>query len=145
MLFRLNEPDRSFGLMSELHRRMDEALSAAGLTDFPRLDDGLRLKLEDEEGAYVLTADAPGVADSDIELTLKEEVLTLSVKRELVPPEGYRFHLRERRPIQLTRAFALPGKVDPERVKAHLQDGVLTIRLAKAEAAQPLRIDITAG
>jgi HSP20 family protein len=67
------------------------------------------------------------------------------VKRVVTPPEGYKPHRQERAGFQATRSFALPCRVDPERVKATLVDGVLTVRLAKAAEAQPRRVSITAG
>ena len=62
----------------------------------------------------------------------------------MTPPEGYRPHRQERQAYQATRSFALPCRVDPERVRAELKDGVLTVRLAKAAESQPRRVQIAA-
>ena len=62
----------------------------------------------------------------------------------MTPPEGSKPHRQERAAFQATRSFALPCRVDPEKVAAELKNGVLTVRLAKAVENQPRRVAITA-
>jgi len=63
----------------------------------------------------------------------------------LTAPEGYRPHRQERAGFQATRSYALPCRVDPEKVRATLKDGILTVHLGKAAEAVPRRVSITAG
>lgn len=139
MLFRFDDFDRSFDLMNHLHRRLDHMIAA-------ERDDGLgRVALHESEDALHLSVDLPGVPEDALELTLQQEVLTLSGSREVSQPEGHRAHLRERRPFSFTRSFSLPAAVDPEKTRARLEDGVLHVQLGKAEAARPRQIAVTAG
>lgn len=141
MLFRFDDFDRAFDMMSRLHRRFDRTLdegSASART-------GGWLDLEETADALVLRADLPGVREDDLEVTLKDEVLTLSATRTVEPIANHRVHLAERQSYRFTRSFALPRRVDAERVKAQLNDGVLTVKLAKAEAIKPRQITVTAG
>lgn len=143
MLFRFDEYDRTFDLMNQLHRRLDRVFDGPAVAD--RVGLPSRVHLHDGDDALLLQIDLPGVREADLQLELKDEVLTLTGKREVTPPEGYKVHQRERRPFTFTRAFALPTRVDAERVRATLTDGVLTVKLAKAEAARPRQIAVTAG
>ena len=139
MLFRFDDFDRTFDLMSQLHRRLDQVVA-------PERADGLGpVTLHETEDALHLSVDLPGVREEDLEVTLQHEVLTLSGKRELSAPEGHRVHLRERRPFSFTRSFSLPTAVDPDKARARLEDGVLHLQLGKAEAARPRQIAVTAG
>ena len=60
-------------------------------------------------------------------------------------PEGYRTHLQERRAFEFTRSLKLPAQVDPEKVKATFEAGVLTLRLGKRPAEKPRAISVKAA
>lgn len=144
MLFRFDDLDRSFHFMNQLHRRLDSALAQVGVTDVPRAEHFGWADLQQTEDEIVLRADLPGVADDAIDLTLHEDSLTLTAHRGVARPEGYdKVHLDERRPFKFTRSFSLPARVDPERVGARFNDGVLTVRMAKAEAVKPRQIAVS--
>ncbi len=146
MLFRLDDIDRTVGFMSDLHRRLDQALAQAGIADVPRAEHSGWAQLTQREDALVLRAELPGVRDRDLELNLQDDVLTVTAGRTVEVPEGFdKVHAQERRPFKFTRSFALPCRVDPEQVRAELQHGVLTVTLKKAEAAQPRQITVTRG
>lgn len=141
MLFRFDDFDRAFDMMSRLHRRVDQALDEGPASARAR---GW-LDLEETDDALVLRADLPGVSERDLEVSLKDEVLSLSATRTIEPIADHRAHLAERQSYRFNRSFALPRRVDAERVKANLTDGVLTVTLAKAEAIKPRQITVTAG
>jgi HSP20 family protein len=93
----------------------------------------------------VLKADVPGVDLKDIEIQFENGTLTLKGERKYEheeEKEGY--HRRERTFGSFMRCFALPDTVDPERVKANYDNGVLTITMAKKELAKPRSIKIEA-
>lgn len=131
MLFPLADFDRTLAMLAAPRQAPNRAV--AGFAD-----------LHVGEDELALTVDLPGVRDEDLELTLQHDVLTLTAKREVAAPEGQRAQLRERRGFDITRRFALPVSVDPEKVNATLRDGVLTVTLAKAESARPRTITIAA-
>lgn len=130
----LSDFDRTLSLLDEFRRRMDLVFEDVDTRTWPRAnlyDAGATLRLEME---------LPGVADTDVQLTLNQEVLTLKGKRKADPPEGYSVHRRERGALEFSRSFSLPCKVDPEKVTATLKDGVLKVELHKAPEAQPRQI-----
>ncbi len=142
MLFPFNDLDNTMQWMNDLHRRLDRALGTSGLTDAPRATEVGWVDLEEDEEGLVLRADLPGVTADALEITLRDEVLTLAANRAVSAPEGYRAQMSERRPFEFSRSFSLPTRVDPERVNAKLKDGVLIVRMAKAEAVKPRQITV---
>jgi HSP20 family protein len=136
------EFERTFAAMDELRRRMEHAFEDADERTFVSDTGWPRASLYDDGKALVLTADVPGLADKDIQLTLTQDVLSLKGERKLQVPEGYAVHRQERRPITFSRSFALPCKVDGEALVAKLKDGLLTVTMPKAPEAQPRRIAV---
>lgn len=145
MLFHFDDFDRTFSRVNDWQRLLDRALSSNGLTDMPRAEaSGGAFDFHESEDALFVTADLPGVDERDLEVTLENDSLTLSVKRTVELPEGYRAHRSERRNYEFTRSFSLPTRVDPERVTAALKDGVFTLEMAKAAEVKPRQITVNA-
>jgi HSP20 family protein len=157
MLTRFSDFDRTFAVMDQLRRRMDrlfddyeparshDALGATRTGDAERLWARSRwpqLSLADAGANLVLKVEVPGLSEKDVQLSIHQEVLTLSGERKSDTPEGYYVHRQERAPIKFARSFTLPCKVDPEKSSAALKDGVLTITLVKAPEAQPRQIAV---
>lgn len=94
------------------------------------------LEMVDDKQSYRLTAELPGLADKDIDITVADGVLTISgEKREETERSEQGFMLSERRYGRFERQVTLPADVDPEAIKAQFKDGVLTLTLAKDEKA----------
>jgi HSP20 family protein len=88
----------------------------------------------------------PGLRPEEIELTIENGVLTVSGDKKIERRDGEtedNYRLAERRYGRYTRSFRLPGTVDTNRVQANCENGVLTIRLPRAEAAKPRRIPVS--
>jgi HSP20 family protein len=98
---------------------------------------------EDADHLYV-EAELPGFQKEDIDITLENQLLTISARREQKREEGNQgeWHLRERRTTSLMRAFNLPPTVDETNVDAKLSDGVLVITLNKREETKPRKIQL---
>ena len=90
-----------------------------------------------EEGKeLVMKADMPGMKKEDLDIRILDNVLTISGERKYeVKEEKGDFYRCERTHGTFTRSFELPHDVDTENIKAHLENGVLEIRLAKTEEA----------
>ena len=152
MLTRFDDFDRTFAAMDHLRRRMDrlfeESEPARALArDVERLSSGRfpRVHFNDKGSSLVLEADMPGLSEKDLQLTIHQDVLTLSGERKTDAPQGWFVHRQERAPVKFSRTYSLPCKVDPEKSTATLKNGVLTIALAKAVEAQPRQIAVKAG
>ena len=98
-----------------------------------------------EDGA-VINAELPGVNPGDIDISVVNDTLTLKGKRDRDEcGEDVRFHRRERGCGSFTRSFQLPFQVEPGKVEATFDKGVLEITLPRAEADKPRKITIKAG
>lgn len=96
--------------------------------------------LWEEEDAFCLELDVPGVKESDIEIEVHENRLTVRVERKA--PEGRSFVYNNRTFGRFERTVSLPPTVDGEHISARLADGVLSIRMAKRVEARPRRVSI---
>ena len=92
-----------------------------------------------------VTAELPGLAPQDVNVTVENGVLTISGEKKQEVREGTEdsnYYLYERRYGRFERSFSLPRAVNAEQVKARFDNGVLTIALPKAEAAKPRKVQI---
>jgi HSP20 family protein len=120
-----------------LHERMERLAGpeASGWT--PPVD------LYETADAFVVSAELPGLTREDIEIRFLDGQLTLQGTRR-TPPDVpcERYHRVERGHGAFSRRFALSAPVDPHGISADLRDGILTIRVPKATADAPRRIDV---
>ncbi len=85
---------------------------------------------------------APGIDAKDLDVSIQQNVLSVSGRREAqVDPKGS-LHAQERFSGQFRRVITLPEDVDPSRVTASYVDGVLRISVQRREAAKPRQIEI---
>ena len=141
-----------FGLF-DLHREVDRvfdsflhSFSAPALSG----DNGgglaldLRVDTSEDEKAYHVTAELPGMSEKDVEVTFADNTLTISGEKKSekeVKEENY--HRRERSFGSFRRAFTLPAEVDEAKIAASFKDGVMTIDLPKSKTAQKKTKKIT--
>jgi len=96
---------------------------------------------EDTDG-IVLKVDVAGVKREDIEIEVTGDVLTISGERKMDEQEG-REYLRMERPCGLfRRSFNIGAPISQSDIKASLKDGVLEVRLPKAEETKPRKIQV---
>ncbi|WP_217922327.1 Hsp20/alpha crystallin family protein [Miltoncostaea oceani] len=97
----------------------------------------------EREDEIVVTAELPGVADKDVEVTVDEGVLRISGARELTEEvDDERFHRIERSYGGFERTFPLPAGVDPDSIRAGIAYGVLKVTIPKPAAPTPRRIAV---
>ncbi len=123
---------------ASLLRHFDALLAprARGSTSGPAFD------VLDEGEQFVLRADLPGFGAEDLELEATEDGLTVAGRRTMAVPEGFTAHRQERTGLAFRRSFRFSDKLDPDKISAQLDDGVLTITLAKRAAAAPRSITV---
>jgi len=90
-----------------------------------------------------LIAELPGVEAGDLEVQAHQDTLTLSGKRPFAAEKAEAYHRRERRSGTFTRTVQLPWRVDPDRIEAHFENGVLRLSLPRPEEDKPRRIAIS--
>ena len=95
------------------------------------------------EDKVLLRAELPGLTQEDVELTVENNVLTLSGNKKFEHEETEGHYRRlESRYGSFYRSFTLPSTVDQERIDANFRNGVLEIELPKAEKAKPKKIAV---
>jgi HSP20 family protein len=107
----------------------------AGVVARPRVD------ILETEQEVLLLADMPGVRPTDVDVRFENGELTIHGRRQPANA-GKRRALWEYEPAHYHRAFRLSEDVAADRIEAELKNGVLTVRLPKAEAAKPRRIAV---
>jgi HSP20 family protein len=98
----------------------------------------------EEDKAYRVKADLPGMTPGDIKLELKSGVLTISGERKVEKKEeaGDGYQCVEREFGAFSRSFILPETVETDHIDAAYKDGVLTVTIPKRPAAASRQIKI---
>ena len=87
---------------------------------------------------WVVLAEVPGISKKDLKINFENGVLTLSGERKNDSDQN--FQLRETESGNFCRGFAFPSDIDPELIKAELNEGVLKIKVHKPEESKPKEI-----
>ena len=127
-------------LQGQVDRLVDSMWSGRQESWVPAVD------VFDEHDAVVLKAELPGVKPDDIQIEVEDNVLTIKGERtfsEKVDDE--RYHRVERRFGSFQRSLALPQDVRANETQAAYEDGILEVRVPKAPAEQPRRIEVRAA
>ena len=93
------------------------------------------IDIVEDEDAFVIDIELPGMRPGDVTVSFDDHVLTIRGERKLEIGEGEAFHRRERSYGAFCRAFALPELVDGSEAVAVMAEGVLTLRVPKREPA----------
>ncbi|OEU48872.1 MAG: heat-shock protein Hsp20 [Desulfobacterales bacterium S3730MH5] len=123
----------------KMETTMPAEQTKAGLTFRPPMD-----IFETDEEITVL-ADVPGVKTKDLDIDLRDDVLTVS--GDVESPEGPNEAgvLREYQTGGYFRQFTLSHQINQSKIDAELQDGVLRLRLPMIEAATPRKVNVKSG
>jgi HSP20 family protein len=139
----IRELDSLQGDMNRLFDRFFEGRTANGSTGrrwIPAMD------LVETEDHLVLRGDLPGMSEDDVDIEIKDNVLTVSGERKAEHDErGEGYHRVERAFGSFSRSLTLPQGVDAEKVEANFENGVLEVQIPKPSQAKPTRVQIGKG
>lgn len=125
-------PDFPRGLNFDPFRRLSSAFDIGGGDLVPHVE------VTEEKKSYQISAELPGVDETDVSLILEDHMLTLSGEKKTEREEEEKdYHLSERRYGSFRRSFRVPEDVDENRISATFDKGVMTIVLPKGGAAKP--------
>ncbi|MDB4877221.1 MAG: heat shock protein Hsp20 [Gemmatimonadetes bacterium] len=133
--------------MLTLNRAIDQAFNAGWTGEsrawVPAID------VVETKDAYVMYAELPGVDASKAEITFEQNVLTIRGAKPSLIASSNQAELRvfaaERAIGSFERAIRLPEFVDGDNIEAEFSNGLLIVRVPKAQAAQVRRIEIKQG
>jgi HSP20 family protein len=137
-----------FREMAAMQNSMNRLFDDTWGTLWPSVEANFALPLDvyQSDQAYKVVANIPGVPQDKINITLNQNMLTLSVEVEqTTPPEGHSAYMTERLTGQFSRTVTLPRPVNSDQVEAVYENGVLTLTLPIVPEAQPKRIAVKAG
>jgi HSP20 family protein len=100
------------------------------------------LDVEQTDAGYTVQIDMPGIAKADVKVTIDGKRVSVRAETATAQAEGRRVLWRERAARRFARSFSLPNELDQAASSAKLEDGVLTLTLAKKGASEtPLAIN----
>jgi HSP20 family protein len=94
---------------------------------------------------FLIHLDLPGVDPSSVDLTVEKNVLQIHAERSWPREEGDEVVVAERPQGSFTRQLFLGEGLDPERIEASYDQGVLTVTIPVAEQAKPRKVEINTG
>ncbi|MGE5251482.1 MAG: Hsp20/alpha crystallin family protein [Bacteroidota bacterium] len=104
-------------------------------------DRTLAANVREEDEAYVLTALVPGLSAEDLDIQVLEDVVRIAGEYRA---DESQYLMRELPQGRFQRTLRLPVALQADKVEADITDGVLTLRLPKAESARPKKIQVVA-
>ncbi|MDT8281798.1 MAG: Hsp20/alpha crystallin family protein [Gammaproteobacteria bacterium] len=137
--------DNPWNLLNSLQRelydpafsRSDNDSSVSTANWAPSVD------ISEDEKAFTLLADIPGVDPKDIDISMEKGVLTIKGERKSEHVDETQNYRRvERQSGQFYRRFTLPDSADADKIEARSEHGVLTITIPKQEVAISRRIEV---
>ncbi len=123
--------------IDQLFEDFDRGVRRAQSRFIPAVD------IVEEENAYLLRVELPGVPKENLSLEVKENKLVLSGNKEsTLRGEDGRYRYVESRSGSFTRVFELPRSVKTDAIEAQYKDGILDLRIPKTEVASSKFVDI---
>ena len=137
----------ALGRLSNLRDELDSLFDVpflANLANQTQLFSGWTpaLDLYQSKDNIVAAVELPGMRKEDIEISLHDDVLTISGERKQETAEAEKAERSERYVGKFRRSISLPSRVDASKVNATYKDGILTVTLPKAEEAKPRQIQV---
>ena len=133
-------------IRDEFDRLFDQLRTTGLFGPAPRVFETMwspSVDFSENEKEYIVRLEAPGIPKEDLEVNVEGQSLTLSGRRDFEKEEKTEeYFWREREAGRFVRTIQLPAAVDRAKVTAEYLNGIMTIRLPKAEPAAKTRIAI---
>jgi HSP20 family protein len=101
------------------------------------------VNITEDVNKYYVRAELPGLKTDEINLQVSGRNLSISGERKIQSEEkNAKYHRREREEGRFSRIIGFPGDINADNVEAHMVNGVLTVAIAKSEAAKPKQIAV---
>ncbi len=142
---RYRDPASLFGLQ-RLNRILDEAFAAPAFAEQGNVITSTWFAptdVSEDTNSLRITMELPGVNSDDVRLSLENNILTIrGEKKHDSEDTSERVHRFERTYGVFERTFVLPNTIDPEKIEARYENGVLFVTIPKAERAKPREIRV---
>jgi HSP20 family protein len=131
-----------FEELDRMKRHLDQLFTQSGQSRIKGAGVFPLVNLTENQEAYLLRAELPGVSAENLDIQTMGRNISISGERRIETDRSAKYHRREREAGRFSRAVALPGEIDRDKIEATLKNGVLELRVPKSEAAKPRKIDI---
>lgn len=124
---------------------------APALSDHSEMFSTPRVDVRETKDQYILDMELPGMTEKDVEINLKDRVLSISSAKEekkedkKEEKDHVEYLIRERKATKFFRSFTLPDDIDAEKVSAAFKNGLLTIDIPRHAETKTRQIAITAA
>ena len=111
----------------------------------PKIDFVPTVNTREADDAYYIEVDLPGVKKEDVSIDVNENIITISGERKLEEErKNDEFYRVESVYGKFERSFTLPEDVDTDKIEAHMENGVLTVKIPKIQVVDkaPKKIEI---
>jgi HSP20 family protein len=144
---KLTKPNNTTTIVREDLENLIDRFIGHGLSGAPaRVFDTMwvpSLDFSEDEKNYIVRLEAPGIPKDDLEVNLEGQLLTISGRRHFEKEEqNEEYFWREREQGRFVRTVRLPSSVNAAKVEATYDNGVMTVRLPKADGGAKNRITI---
>ena len=130
-LFRRDQNDPFAAMQKEINRVFED-FGRGSLANLSNGEISPRIDIAETDNAVEVTAELPGIDEKDVEVVLRDDVLTIKGEKKSEKEEKRKdYHLVERSYGSFTRSVRLPFEADSEAVKANFAKGVLKVSIAK--------------
>ena len=130
-------------LREAMNRLFEESFVTPRFEFFPVRTFPLDISESEDKQQYIIEASVAGCNPEEIQVTAEDNTLTIrAAKKEEKKEEKGTYMRRERYEGEMSRSVTLPSGIDASKVQASYQQGVLTLRVPKAEGAKPKQIPI---
>lgn len=134
-----------FDELGRMKRQMDRLMDFFGDRPTGRSLAGVfpLINLTEDRDHYYVRAELPGLTHDALDIQVTANSLSISGERKIEAQDGQvRYHRREREGGRFSRVVTLPGDINVDKVQADLVNGVLTIKVPKAEAVKPRQVTV---
>jgi len=132
-----------FGLRREIDQLFEDTFGNAGMPLFNPTGWMPAVDVKETTDALLFDLEMPGVTEAELEITCESGVLTVAGEKQTVKQEDEsKYHLVERAVGAFRRSFQLPTNVQEDKIEATLKNGVLHLRVPKAELPKPKKIEV---
>ena len=135
----------AFDELERMRRDMDRLLGqVAGPAYWPTHAGVFPLvNVTEDQNHFYISSEIPGMTSDEINISATGRNLTISGERKIASEtENVRYHRREREDGKFSRSIALPSDIQVDRIEAGYIDGILSVKIPKAEEAKPKQITV---
>ena len=136
--------DRLLDFRRDFDRFFDQAFSWNG-PGFESASFAPSFELDEDQDGLTIRVELPGVKPEDLTVSVEGNVLSVAGERHAKSSDDANLHRSERAFGKFSQSLRLPAYLDSQRIDAKHENGILTLRVDRAEAAKPLTIAIEAA